>query len=192
MIKACQTDLNAQHILYDANQQPNIDINWFDPEYWRQQQSISGYAQGRGSTLFFVHQGEDYVLRHYHRGGFIAKFASDGYCWTGLNRTRAWREWYLLAKLNELGLPAPVPIAARIKRSGLIYRADLITRKIADTISLADRLLSNELANEFWHKLGETVALFHNTGVDHADLNAHNVLIQNNKFFLIDFDRVDT
>ncbi len=189
MIKACQIDLNSQHILYDANQQPNIGVNWFDPEYWQRNGCVTGYAKGRASTIFFTYQDADYVLRHYHRGGLIAKFARDSYCWTGLDSTRAWREWHLLAELHESGLPVPTPVAARVKRHGFYYRADLIIRRVADTVSLTQQLSVQGLSDELWQELGATVALFHNAGVYHADLNAHNILVQNKTFYLIDFDR---
>ncbi len=189
MINANQINLGKQHILYDANRQPNIDASWFDPDYWRRQQCITGTAQGRGSTVFFTCQERDYALRHYHRGGLVAKIIKDWYCWTGLDNTRAWREWHLLAKLCQLGLPAPIPVAAHVFRRGCQYQADLISERIVDTVSLADSLSERRLSNVLWQQLGVTIAAFHNKGVDHADLNAHNVLMQNERFYVIDFDR---
>jgi 3-deoxy-D-manno-octulosonic acid kinase len=38
--------------------------------------------------------------------------------------------------------------------------------------------------------MGTAIAQFHRTGVDHADLNAHNILIDaSDRVHLIDFDR---
>jgi 3-deoxy-D-manno-octulosonic acid kinase len=36
--------------------------------------------------------------------------------------------------------------------------------------------------------VGATIADFHNQGINHADLNANNILIDSEKVFLIDFD----
>ncbi|MBN1377703.1 MAG: 3-deoxy-D-manno-octulosonic acid kinase [Gammaproteobacteria bacterium] len=189
MINIQQIDLDGQHILYDAGRQSNIDLNWFDPIFWRARQSVTGFAQGRASTLFFLWQNQEHVLRHYHRGGVVGNFIRDQYLWTGLNRTRAWREWHLLARLIELDLPVPVPVAARIQRNGLCYRADLITERITDTESLADTLTQSALSDQVWEQLGIVIAKFHRAGVDHADLNAHNILLHDSQVYLIDFDR---
>jgi 3-deoxy-D-manno-octulosonic acid kinase len=189
MVEIKQIDLGKQHILYDAGRQSNIDENWFEPDYWQSQQSITGTAQGRASALFFSWQNREYVLRHYHRGGVISKYLRDQYLWIGVNRTRAWREWYLLQRLRELNLPVPVPVAARILRCGIYYRADLITERITDAASLADELTRGLLSDQLWRQLGGIIARFHNAGADHADLNAHNILLHDTRIYLIDFDR---
>jgi 3-deoxy-D-manno-octulosonic acid kinase len=36
--------------------------------------------------------------------------------------------------------------------------------------------------------VGALIARFHAAGVDHADLNAHNILVADGKLWLIDFD----
>ncbi len=69
-------------------------------------------------------------LRHYRRGGLMARLADDLYLWTGEERTRAFREWRLLRQLREWQLPVPRPIAAGYRRHGLAYRADLLTEEL--------------------------------------------------------------
>ncbi|HEY0633890.1 MAG TPA: lipopolysaccharide kinase InaA family protein, partial [Gammaproteobacteria bacterium] len=69
------------------------------------------------------------------RGGLIAKLVADRYLWSGIEATRAWREWRLLAELCSEGFPVPQPIAARVIREGLFYRADIVTRRL-DAIPL--------------------------------------------------------
>ena len=39
--------------------------------------------------------------------------------------------------------------------------------------------------------MGGTIRKFHDHGVLHSDLNAANILIQNEKIFLIDFDKAE-
>lgn len=189
MVEMKQIELGGQHILYDAVRQSNINENWFEPEYWQARQSVTGTAQGRASTVFFEYQSWEYVLRHYRRGGLIAGFILDRYMWTGLHRTRAWQEWHLLAQMKQLGLPVPVPVAFRVQRTGLCYRADLIMEKIVNASSLADSLSQAPVPDKLWRQIGSVIKQFHSAGVDHKDLNAHNILLQDEQIYLIDFDR---
>jgi 3-deoxy-D-manno-octulosonic acid kinase len=83
-----------------------------------------------------------------------------------------------------------VPIAARHVRDGLSYRADLITQEIIGARSLATCLAAAPLAPIQWQLIGKTLARFHLHGVHHADLNAHNIVFdQNGSVFVLDFDR---
>ena len=177
-----------QYILAESGR--NINDDWFDPEKLRHQGLLQGEAQGRGNAWFVRLENTDCVLRHYYRGGAMAKLLHDRYIWTGLSRTRAWQEWHLLAKLRELNLPVPLPVAARVRHEGLFYRADLITRQIPNTQTLAQYLTNSPLSDSLWGKTGKTIATFHNKGIWHADLNARNILIdRDNDIFLIDFDK---
>ncbi|RUM93674.1 MAG: 3-deoxy-D-manno-octulosonic acid kinase [Thiothrix sp.] len=168
----------------------NINDDWFDPEKLRHKDLLQGEAQGRGNAWFVRLENTDCVLRHYYRGGAMAKLLHDRYIWTGLARTRAWQEWHLLAKLRELNLAVPLPIAAKVQREGLFYRADLITQQIPATQTLAQRLAIAPLTASLWRRIGKTIANFHNKSLWHADLNARNILINHHdKVFLIDFDK---
>jgi 3-deoxy-D-manno-octulosonic acid kinase len=92
--------------------------------------------------------------------------------------------------LTELGLPAPRPFAARVVKSGLFYRADLITSRLSGASSLAECLAADTLPENTWRAIGRTIAQFHSAGLWHADLNAHNVLVnERGKIALVDFDR---
>lgn len=136
---------------------------------------------------------EDWVLRHYRRGGWAAKLSEDRYAWLGARRTRSFVEWRLLAELHRRGLPVPRPVAARYARSLLTYRADLITERIPDMRTLAQILAEQPLSAAQWRALGSTIAAFHRAGVHHADLNANNVLCGppwgEMRIALLDFDR---
>jgi 3-deoxy-D-manno-octulosonic acid kinase len=132
---------------------------------------------------------ETWVLRHYHRGGFVAKVVYDHYLWTGRDRNRAFREWRLLAHLHGLGLPVPRPIAARAVREGPLYQADIVTRLIPNTRPLSSALRAGEVTDEHWTRIGAMLRDFHRHGVDHPDLTAHNVLLgPEPDVFLVDFD----
>lgn len=176
-------------ILYDPDVLGKIESAFFDPEYWRALGALTGTARGRGAAWFVHHEGHDLALRHYRRGGLVAPILGDRYLWTGLNRSRAMREWRLLASLFERGFPVPRPVAARVQRNGMYYRADLITQRIPEAESLAQALTRAPLSLLQWRSIGECLRQFHAAQVWHADLNAHNILLSHARVYLIDFDR---
>jgi 3-deoxy-D-manno-octulosonic acid kinase len=163
----------------------------FAPEYWRVHGEIVAADRGRGAAWFLDGSAGAWVLRHYRRGGAIAPLLSaDRYLWLGEDRVRAFAEWRLLAQLSALGLPVPQPIAARYARRGLTYSCDLLMRRIVDAQPLSAALAETALPPASWTAIGALVARFHAAGVDHADLNAHNILLgKAAALHLIDFDR---
>jgi 3-deoxy-D-manno-octulosonic acid kinase len=92
--------------------------------------------------------------------------------------------------MHGAGLPVPVPLAAGYSRSGTRYRADLLMQRLIGVESFLD-LVRSRLAAAPWRPVGATIARFHARGFHHADLNAHNVLIdaQKNAVFVIDWDK---
>ena len=104
--------------------------------------------------------------------------------------TRAFAEWQLLYHLHRAGLPVPAPIAARYRRQGVFYTADLITERLLDSISLAEALRHRGIPILGWITIGRCIRAFHDLGVCHPDLNAHNImLVGEDSVYLIDFDR---
>jgi 3-deoxy-D-manno-octulosonic acid kinase len=96
----------------------------------------------------------------------------------------------LLHALQARGFPVPAPVATRFARSGLFYRADLITEALPAARTLADTISSASLPENAWRRIGRTIAKFHRVGVQHADLNAHNLLLgEGGNVFVLDFDR---
>ena len=184
--------LNQQHhhVLFDSDSLNGIVPQWFTPEYWQGQAHIQAVSTGRGRAWFIESAAESMVLRHYQRGGIVAGLLGDRYLWLGLSRTRAWREWRLMAQLFERGLPVPRPLAAHVVRHGPFYRADLLTQTIANSQSLSHRLRLASLEPGVWMTIGQVVRHFHAANVYHADLNAHNILLDEaQRIYLIDFDK---
>ena len=162
----------------------------FEPDWWKSRGDIVGEATGRGAVLFVRRERETWALRHFRRGGWMARLSPDQYLWLGLERTRMWREWRMLAELLRRGLPVPRPIAARVMRQGLTYTGDLITRLIEGTQTLANVIVHSALAESEWRSVGALVARFQNHGVRHDDINVRNVLRdQSGGLSLIDFDK---
>jgi 3-deoxy-D-manno-octulosonic acid kinase len=177
-------------ILYDASLADHIPEAWFDRRHWAGAHAPPGQAGRKGATLFIRGEGRDWVLKHYHRGGLAARVADDGFAWSGEHRVRSFAEWRMLDRIRAARLPAPRPIAARYVRSGLVYRADLITERIPEVVPLSARLAAGPLGSGTWRRVGACVGRFHRSLFFHADLNAHNIQIgDRDEIFLLDFDR---
>ena len=169
----------------------------FDASRWLPEQAALAFAgqgddagerRGRGHVRFLELPFADAVLRRYHRGGLASRWSKDWYWWHGREATRPFREFRLTAALHEAGLPVPRPLAARYVRAGLGYRAELITERIADVHTLAEHLQSGKPID--WAAVGRLIARFHAQGFWHADLNAHNLLVDGDgQLWMIDLDR---
>lgn len=181
------TTINNQIILSNHTEDAHTLVALFDPDYLLKQQLVLRTAKGRGQAWIFNHQSMTWVLRHYHRGGLIGRVNKDRYVWTGLARSRVAREFVLLSHLHSLGLPVSQPIAARVVRDGLFYRADIITKYIPHTATLAQLLHQQQPID--WPALGYCLAQLHKHRVYHDDLNAHNLLVNDGAFSVIDFDK---
>ena len=80
----------------------------------------------------------------------------------------------------------------KITRQAWWYRGDIITRYIPNSCSLADWIIERPLDDAAWAKVGQAIKQMHDAQVLHADLNAHNILIDDQqKIYLIDFDKAD-
>lgn len=177
--------------LCDADQAPQIGPSTFTPDWWQAQGGITGQAPGRGASLFLnAGNGEEWVLRPYRRGGMVARLSDNRYLWTGLERTRAFREMRLTAELLARDLPVPTPVAASVTRHVLTYEAALITVRIPGARALASLLENDEADDDLLQRVGAIIRRFHDAGLDHVDLNARNLLVDNSgKVWLIDLDR---
>ncbi len=70
------------------------------------------------------------------------------------------------------------PSRRAIGRDWLLYRCDLITQRIVDTRAVERGARRSWCpVNGHGAAVGAAVARLHRAGVDHADLNAHNMLL---------------
>lgn len=173
-------------ILFDSTRMTQAETALLDP-HRRLPRGDSLDTRGGRGTVWHVRGGfGEGVLRHYRRGGLVAKLVRDRYPWRGEDATRSFREFRLLADLVARGLPVPRPLAAGYRRAGLTYRADLLTELVSQSRTFAETLGDASV----WPTIGATIARFHREGVWHADLNAHNLLIDaETQVWIIDFDR---
>ncbi len=192
----------SAYILYDAAIIAEPSLQLFDRDYHTKQQarqsdSVDERAGiGRANVVYFFSDNHSLVLKHYYRGGAVAKIIKDRYLGFDVENSRAFREWRLLKKMFQLGLPVPQAVAAHVEKSLLSYRADLITEEIKDAKTLADVLSEKSIEARQWEKIGSCIKSFHKNNIYHADLNARNILLagempEAGEVYLIDFDNSD-
>ncbi len=176
-------------IVFDPQAWPQTpDPALFDPAHWgTAAQPVAG--GGRGAAWFVDAPNGPMVLRHYLRGGWMARFSRDAFVWRGESRVRSFQEFRLLQALHGLDLPVPVPLAAAYWRNGRHYRAALLLRRIPGTRAFGRQVIEDAAAAP-WAACGRLVARFHRAGLDHADLNADNLLFDGDgNGWMIDFDK---
>jgi 3-deoxy-D-manno-octulosonic acid kinase len=182
--------VDGELILYDDALVDQARPELFSPNYWRWQNALRATLSGRGATWVVGSARGDWVLRPYRRGGLVGRMIKRHYLWTGLQHTRPWREWHVLAALGERDLPVPRPVAACIARHGFVYTGAILTELIDNATTLARRMRELGIGAINWARVGTCLRRFHAAGVDHADLNAHNILLTpGDEVYLIDFDR---
>ncbi len=175
-------------ILYDPERVTAVSPEWLQPGFWKMRNDIVAELGGRGQALHVETPIGAAVLRRYLRGGLVSRVSDDRFLFAGYDRSRALVEWRALDELYRRGLPVPLPLMASCERRGMTYRAGILTALIPDTRSLAD--VAHELGEDDWRRLGRTLQAFFSSGVVHADLNAHNILLdKSGQWYLIDFDR---
>jgi len=186
-LPAQQKALDWLHPAY-ASQVPT---DWAQPAYWQQSGAVVGHSKGR-NTVYFVKapaltttalatapKAEEWVLRHYYRGGLVGKLNRDWFCAVPLARSRAMAEFQLLLWMAAQGLPVPVPVAARYQRRGWFgYSADILLERIAGSQDLYQYLQQQPLSGAQWQQLGQVIARLQRAGVYHSDLNCHNILLR--------------
>lgn len=154
---------------------------------------------GRGPVHLVsgVEQGERWAIRHFFRGGILAPILGDRYLrnWTP---PRPFAEAVASERSRKRGIPTPQVVAAASYGHGFTYRADLATRYIPESTTLA-RLLVQEGTDsppslDALELAGSLVRRLAATGVLHPDLNVKNILLspvlEPREVHLLDLDRV--
>ncbi|NOR20593.1 MAG: 3-deoxy-D-manno-octulosonic acid kinase [Xanthomonadales bacterium] len=185
---------NSFAVIYDASVMEAPEPDYFKTGYWKAGDALVGEAIGRGSAWFIDATFGPVVLRQFLRGGWVAKISRDKYVFTGVENSRPFREFIILSSMLELGLPVPRPVAALCEHHGVVSTGALLTARIAGAQTLADLLPADNADSEtraaMWGRIGQCIREFHDAGVWHADLNARNIMLDEQlQVFLIDFDR---
>ena len=178
----------GRYVVFDKDLVLNPSPEFFQPESWFDQ--AEPHVEGRG-TVWMINAGEQqWILKHYLRGGLISHLVSARYFFTGYERTRMANEFSILQKLYLAGLPVPRPVAASAQRKSLLtYSGALITEYLPNSRSLASLIRLGDWENAPWEAIGKTIRRFHEYGAMHRDLNASNILLVEGCTYLIDFDK---
>jgi len=187
-VKASRQTVKSGEVAFLRNEKfEALGPRWFVPDHWGSSLVPVGTG-GRGGAWFLHCDGEDIVLRHYYRGGLVARLSKRRYIFTGFERSRSFREFRILAQLLELNLPVPEPVGAIAERVGTFrYQAAILVRRIPGAVAMLEH---EAIAGDpIWRQVGETIGRFHAEGLDHVDLNCDNILVSARGVYLIDFDR---
>jgi 3-deoxy-D-manno-octulosonic acid kinase len=136
---------------------------------------------GRGSSYSVRGPGDShFVVRHYHRGGAVARVLRDRYVRAGA--TRPEREMLASVAARARGVRTPAVAAYAIYTSGLFYRADIVTIEVPRAHDLAYALFEAPLNAQ--QRIDACAAAGHlmreiaDSGLLHPDANIKNVLLQ--------------
>ncbi|WP_227538173.1 3-deoxy-D-manno-octulosonic acid kinase [Marinobacter vulgaris] len=164
-----------------------ITPEWCCPAYWGNDARPVD-AGGRGGAWFAATPVGELVLRQYLRGGLMSKISRSNYLFTGYDRSRSFCEFRLLEKMIDFGLPVPQPVAAVARRHHwLFYEAAILIRRIQGARPLPE--VKPLESSSLWREIGRVIRRFHDSGLNHADLNCDNILIASGQVYLIDFDK---
>lgn len=141
---------------------------------------------GRG-TAYAVRLGdESWLVRHYRRGGAVARYLDDRYArWAG---SRAMHELQVSSHARAAGMATPEVVAAVEYDAGIFRRYDIAVELIPGARDLSDALFSDsalhsaKLAATAIHSM--TAAHFY-----HADLNLKNIIVTDTFAWIVDLDR---
>ncbi len=175
-------------IVFDPTRLQQAGPGLFDPRtYGGASEPVTD--SGRGAAWFVAGPFGAGVLRHYRRGGWMSAISERSYHWRGEARVRSLMEFDLICRLRELSLHVPAAIAAGYWRRGMRYRAAIIVERVHGARSFAE-LVSKQAGDAPWATVGETIGRSHRAGARHADLNAHNILLDmQEEAWLIDWDK---
>ena len=140
---------------------------------------------GRGVLMrFSCPQGQG-ILRQYRRGGWIRHVLSDAY----LLVNRPVRELQVHAELYTAGLAVPMPLGVCWERRGLLVRGAFASVEIPGMDLCAWLRSGPENAGTVVARCGALIRQMHDLHVWHADLQVKNVVIAEERPYLIDFDK---
>lgn len=182
----------GDHVWADANTFSGELVALFDLAWWRRRGTVDMLGAGRGHMHKVADKAGSYLMRHYYRGGLMARVSRDLFLLQPVERSRAMQEFSLLRALRDQGLPVPRACAARYHRVAFFwYRADILVEQIADAVDVA-RLMHRQraLTAAEWQLLGQAVRQLHESQCFHSDLNCHNLMLgAHGQAWIVDFDK---
>ena len=125
-----------------------------------------------------------WVVRHYHRGGWLAPLLGDRYLRLGV--ARPLRELLSSEAVRSRGVSTPRVVAAAVYRGAIFTRGDIVTEYVSRSEDLAQVIFGEKRQGlggavdrrEALIAAGELIRTLAEAGVSHPDLNAKNVLME--------------
>ena len=145
--------------------------------------------EGRGAAFAITTADGAWLVRHYRRGGAVARVLDDEYPRTGV--PRVFRELNVSIAARAAGIPTPEVVAAVVYANGAFVRYDIAVVFIPDAFDLA-AILFGEAAVEVDREITKAASLIRvvcERGLIHADLNLKNILLAPNGAYVVDLDR---
>lgn len=179
---------DGQTIWFDPAQVAEATPDLFTPPSSESTALATGSGRGQAHRVALDH-GEG-VLRHYRRGGLMARLSPDRYFGRAPLSSRSMNEFTLLRRLRAWDLPVPAPVAARQVRGLIGHTADIVVAMIPQTRNVAQALSEGPLPAADWIALGRAIRQLHDRQVFHSDLNCHNLLLDaQGRAWIVDFDK---
>lgn len=177
-------------IWHDPSVIEDIAASDFDPPLHRPDARPMATGSGRGQ-VHVVDVGQATVLlRHYRRGGLMARISRDRFLGSDPWASRSMREYLLLRLMRSWRLPVPPPVAARVEKIGPTYRNDIMVGLLPGTRNLVQIMAVAPIPVGAWETIGRAIRRMHDRQVHHSDLNAHNLLLdEGGQAWIVDFDK---
>ncbi len=164
-------------------------INHIIDTFGSPEQSSSSNLSGRAGINKIDLQGiGKVVIKQYFRGGILRHVNRRTYLYTGKPRSQT--EFEMLARVRQIGVPAPEPVAFAVK-GRLLYHAWLVTKELPNVQALPELSLhAPESARAVIPAVGRQVRMLIREGIYHVDLHPGNVLVDKyHNVYFIDFDK---
>ena len=154
--------------------------DWFEPSYWQARGELEGAARGRGAALLHPLAASELRAaplppRRAHR-----RVSARPLLVARRGRARA-RSPSGSSPTTCIapGLPVPAPIAARYRRHGAhLHRRPHHRAAARRWARWPSACAAGRCRSCTWIAIGRCIRRFHDLGVCHADLNAHNILLE--------------
>ena len=149
---------------------------------------------GRGPALMVLTAEGPRVVRPYLRGGWMAPLLGDRYLRVAASRPR--REIVISSALRARGIPTPEITAAAVYPCGAFHRAELVTRYVPNSRTLAAAMENGaprDLQEADLTAVGSLIGQLGKAGLRHPDFHAENILTQSvggrSRAWVLDLDR---
>ena len=119
---------------------PELHAELFTSSYWHSQHAITGTSRWEKQSVFCKGpppselSGQEWVLRHYYRGGVPGKVLADQVlvC-LDCGSHALFGEYQLLMWMNEQGLPVPVPVCRSCCARRFVFIARIYLLSVSQT-----------------------------------------------------------